>query len=264
MKTRTKWGIGAIAAVILVPILLITVGVWVYINWIKDDPPPAFSLDDGTVAATNDPTDAPTTTTAPPATSTAPTAAGSTEATAASTGGAGELDGTWAIDAGSQVGYRVTEVLFGQDTEGVGRTSEISGSIEISGTQVTAASFTVQMGTLESDENRRDAQFNGRIMSTDEFPTATFELTSPIELGSIPADGEQIAVTATGELTLRGVTQPATFELQAQRTGDEIEIVGSTEVVFADYDIPQPDTGGITTQDHGTLELSLILTPDAG
>ena len=46
MKTRAKWGIGVIAAVILIPILAITAGVWIYINWIKDDPPPAFSLDD--------------------------------------------------------------------------------------------------------------------------------------------------------------------------------------------------------------------------
>jgi hypothetical protein len=35
---------------------------------------------------------------------------------------------TWSIAAGSQVGYRVVEVLFGQDTEGVGRTDAVTGS----------------------------------------------------------------------------------------------------------------------------------------
>jgi polyisoprenoid-binding protein YceI len=269
MKTRTKWGIGAIAAVVLIPILIATAGVWIYINWIKDDPPPAFSLGDGTASATTtvdttvptDPTTASTgaATTTPGTTTTGATTAGTTVAS-----GTGALDGAWAISDGSQVGYRVTEVLFGQDTEGVGRTGEISGSIELTGAQVTAGEFTVQMATLESDESRRDNQFNGRLLSTDEFPTATFALTAPIELGTLPADGEQVTATATGDLTLRGATNSVTFDVQAVLNGDEIQIVGSTDIVFADYEIPQPDTGGITTQNHGLLEFSLILTQGSG
>jgi polyisoprenoid-binding protein YceI len=259
MKTRTKWGIGAIAAVILVPILAITAGVWIYINWIKDDPPPAFSLEDGVAtdgttttvaeADTTAPTDG-TTTTVASETTAAPT-------TAASAGGA--LDGTWGIADGSQVGYRVVEVLFGQDTEGVGRTGEIAGSVELAGTQVTTGSFTVQMATLESDESRRDNQFRGRLLSTDEFPTSTFTLTAPIELGTVPAEGEEITATATGDLTLRDVTKSVTFDVQAVLEGDTIRIVGSTDIVFADYGIPQPDVNGITTQEHGLLEFSLVL-----
>jgi polyisoprenoid-binding protein YceI len=263
MKTRTKWGIGAIAAVILVPILLATAGVWIYINWIKDDAPAAFTLPptessvagDATTTATSDPTG----TTAPPATTTA----GDTTDAGGTTDAGADLDGTWVIGEGSQVGYRVTEVLFGQDTEGVGRTSDITGSIELAGAQVTSGSFTVDMTTVESDESRRDNQFRGRLLDTTEFPTSTFTLTAPIELGSVPSDGEQVTATATGELTLRGVTQPVTFDVQAQRNGDAIDIVGSTDVVFADYGIPQPDTGGITTQDHGLLEFSLVLTKSA-
>jgi polyisoprenoid-binding protein YceI len=260
MKTRTKWGIGAIAAVILVPILLATAGVWIYINWIKDDPPAAFSLDDSPsdTTAAADPTTAGTT---GPAGTTSTVADPAT--TAGSTETPGAVDGSWTIADGSQVGYRVTEVLFGQDTEGVGRTGDIAGSIEISGTQVTAGSFTVQMATLESDESRRDNQVRGRLLSTDDFPTSTFTLTAPIELGALPADGEQITATATGDLTLRDVTKSTTFDVQAVMEGGEIRIVGSTDVVFADYGIPQPDTGGITTQDHGLLEFSLVLTKSA-
>lgn len=267
MKTRTKWGVGAIAAVVLIPILIATAGVWIYINWIKDDPPAAFSLDDDASSDTTA-TSQTTATTAGDATTTPDTEATAettTPATTASTAGsgAGPLDGTWTISDGSQVGYRVTEVLFGQDTEGVGRTGEIAGTIELAGTQVTSGEFTVQMGTLESDESRRDNQFNGRIMSTDEFPTATFTLTAPIELATLPADGEQVTATATGDLTLRGVTQAVTFDVQAVQEGEQIRIVGSTDIVFADYGIPQPDTGGITTQNHGLLEFSLVLTQGA-
>jgi polyisoprenoid-binding protein YceI len=267
MKTRAKWGIGVIAAVILIPILLATAGVWIYINWIKDDPPPAFSLDDSasvTTAPRETTAAADTTTaTAPPAASTATTEATASSSTAAAAEGASALDGSWAIGEGSQVGYRVTEVLFGQDTKGVGRTSDITGSIEIAGTQVSAGTFTVDMTTVESDESRRDNQFRGRLLSTDQFPTSTFTLTAPIELGTVPAEGEQIAATATGDLTLRDVTKPVTFDVQAVLEGGQVRIVGSTDIVFADYGIPQPDVGGVTTQNHGLLEFSLVLTKSA-
>ncbi len=168
-------------------------------------------------------------------------------------------DGLWVIGTGSAVGYRVVEVLFGQDTEGVGRTDQISGQFTLAGAQVTDASFEVDMQTVVSDESRRDNQFNGRLMDTATFPTATFLLTAPIELGAAPADGTPITATATGDLTLRDVTKPVTFDVQAQKDGDAVQVVGSTDIVFADYGIPQPDAPGITTQDHGLLEFDLRL-----
>lgn len=68
--------------------------------------------------------------------------------------------------AGSQVGYRVREVLFGQGAEAVGRTQDVTGTITISGSSVTAGSFTADLTTVKSDKSRRDAQFQGRIMDT--------------------------------------------------------------------------------------------------
>ena len=44
----------------------------------------------------------------------------------------------------------------------------------LDGAIVTDASFTVDMTTVTSDESRRDAQFDGRIMETSVYPTATF------------------------------------------------------------------------------------------
>lgn len=234
MKRWMKWAI----AVVVVAVLGVVGGPFVYINFIKGDPPERFALDeappDGVDPAATPPTTA---------------------------GGVAPVDGAWLIGAGSEVGYRVVEVLFGQDTEGVGRTGQIAGEISIAGSAVTAGSFEVDMTTIVSDEDRRDRQFHGRIMDTATFPTATFNLTAPIELGATPADGASIGATASGELTLRGVTRPATFEVQAQKDGDVIQVVGSTDIEFADYQIPQPDGPGITTQDHGLLEFDLQLTP---
>jgi polyisoprenoid-binding protein YceI len=151
-------------------------------------------------------------------------------------------------------------VLFGQDTEGVGRTNDITGSFTIDGTTVSDASFEVDMTTFQSDEDRRDSQFDGRIMDVDTYPTSTFVLTQPIELGSLPADLEEVQVQATGDLTLRGTTKPVTFDLVARRNGANIEITGSLTVVFDEWGIPNPSNAAVSTNDEGLLELALVLT----
>jgi polyisoprenoid-binding protein YceI len=263
MKTWMKW---AIAAVVVV-ILGLVGGPFIYINFIKDDPPDRFALDEGdpssaitgatatTAAAAGGATVASDPAATDPPTGDAPAATAATSTPAA----AGAV---WTVDSGaSAVGYRVVEVLFGQDTEGVGRTSDVTGQLTLSGTQVTAADFEVDMTTVTSDEDRRDNQFRGRLLDTDNFPTATFTLTSPIELGTAPADGAAVTATATGDLTLRGTTQPVTIEVQAQQSGDTIQVVGSTDIVFADYGIPDPSTAGISTQEHGLLEFDLHFVP---
>src|SRR5437870_1418711 len=59
-----------------------------------------------------------------------------------------EPDGAWAITSDSVVGHRVKETLFGQSNDAVGRTSQISGSITVAGTAITAGGFTVDMTTV--------------------------------------------------------------------------------------------------------------------
>lgn len=190
----------------------------------------------------------------------ATTGASSSGAPAAASAAAGPLAGTWTAGAGSVVGYRVQEVLFGQDNTAVGRTSSIKGGVTIRGTTVTAGTFTVQMATITSDESQRDAQFRGRIMDTSAYPTGTLTLTRPIRLAPLPAAGAVRTYTASGNLALHGHTRPVTFRLSAERTGARIEISGSIPVLFANWAIPNPGFGSaITTRNHGDLEFLLRL-----
>ena len=43
------------------------------------------------------------------------------------------LAGVWKVGSGSTAGYRADEVLFGQTTTAVGRTSDVTGSMTIAG-----------------------------------------------------------------------------------------------------------------------------------
>ena len=188
---------------------------------------------------------------APVALTTLPTSASSSGT--ASTG----ADGTWTIDAGSgsladgsstYAGYRVQEELSGIGANtAVGRTQNVSGSMTIDGTTIADLEITVDMTTLASDDDRRDNSLRERGLQTDQFPTATFTLTQPIE------------VTAVGDLTLHGVTKQVPVPIQAQIDGDTIQAIASVDVALADYDI-EPPTGFLVLSiaDTGTIELHLL------
>lgn len=197
------------------------------------------------------------TTSTTPATS-APGSTTPATTTPATSAPAAGVDGTWNAAADSILGYRVKESINGFDTEANGRTNAVTGSLTLQGTTASAAQFTVDMTTFKSDESKRDGQFNGRIMSVSQFPTATFTLTQPIDFGAVPADGASVTASATGDLTLRGVTKSVTFDLTATYKNGRIAVLGNIPVVFADYAIPNPSIATIVTEDHGLLEFVLV------
>jgi polyisoprenoid-binding protein YceI len=197
---------------------------------------------------------------------------GSLSTGASSTLAAG-LDGTWSIDASigsftdfssSWVGYRVEETLAGNRANtAVGRTPDVIGSLALAGAQITSVEITANLQALKSDDDRRDGQLRRQAIQTEQFPQATFKLTTPIDLGSPPADGQTITATATGELTLHGVTKAVEVPIQAKLSGDVVTVTGSIDMRFADYDIDQPSSFVVLSiEDHGTMELQLHFRHD--
>ena len=196
----------------------------------------------------------------PATAATGSTSSSGTAGTGSSASGS-SVAGTWRAGSGSVVGYRVSEVLMGQNATAVGRTSIVTGQLTVVGTDLTAASFSVPMSTVHSDKSQRDAQFDGRIMDVAKYPTGTFTLTSPISIAPVPASNTKKSFTAHGNLTLHGTTKPVTFTLQAELVNGKIEVSGQIPVLFSDYGISNPSLAGfVTTQDHGILEFLLVFT----
>ncbi len=176
------------------------------------------------------------------------------------------IDGTWVVtpvgDDVTFVGYRINEVLntIGDFTV-VGRTSDVTGALEASGTTITAVDIVARMDTLTTDNGGRDRAMRSQALETDEFPEATFRLTTPIELGSIPDEGIPIKVVAIGELTIHGVTQSVEFPLDAQIQSGAIVAAGQLQVALADFDISAPSAPVVASvEDVAILELSLAFT----
>jgi polyisoprenoid-binding protein YceI len=221
-------------------VVLVSAGTFVYIHFIQADPAPRLTVDTTAEAASDGAV-------APSSSSTAVVPSGS-------------VGGTWTATSSSLVGYRVQETLFGQDTEAVGRTNAVTGTFTISGSTVSTAAFTVDLKKVKSDEDRRDSQFQGRLMETSKFPTATFKLTSPITLSAVPTDSTIVEASATGDLTLHGVTKSVTFTVKAKRDGANVNVNGSIPITFSDYDIENPSNQAASVGSGGELEFTLVLS----
>jgi polyisoprenoid-binding protein YceI len=191
-----------------------------------------------------------------------PSASGSVTNTA-STAGAG----TWTVATGSVAGYRVREQLasLAAPSDAVGRTSSITGTLTLTqaadGYAVTAANFTVDVSKLTSDQSRRDQRIHSQGLESDRYPTATFKLTSPITLTTDAANGQTVHVSASGDLTIHGVTKSVTIPIDARLTGSQIELVGSITFPFSQFGMTPPSIGGfVTVQNNATMEFQLLLT----
>jgi polyisoprenoid-binding protein YceI len=179
-------------------------------------------------------------------------------------GPGGQLQGTWSVDASSSfVGYRVREQLvsIGANTA-VGRTSNVTGSLTAAGTQITAVEMAADLTTLKSDSEQRDGRLRDDGLETSRFPTATFKLTTPIELGAVPTEGQTVSATATGDLTIHGTTKSVQIPIQAQLSGGVVTVIGSIDIVFADYGFSGPTSFKVlSVEDHGIMEFQLVFAP---
>jgi polyisoprenoid-binding protein YceI len=238
MSRPLRWIIGAVVVLVILGVG----GPFVYIHFFNGSTPAALTLPAASPSTADHSTSAPA-------------------VVASSTAVPSTITGTWTTTTGSVVGYRVNEVLLGQNTTAVGRSSDVTGHLTISGSTVTAATFSVPMNTIHSDKSQRDAQFDGRIMDVAQYPTGTFTLTQPIDIGALPASGKVKDYTAHGNLTLHGTTKAVAFTLAAEVKNGQVEVQGDIPVLFSDYNVQNPSLGGfVTTQDHGILEFLLVLT----
>jgi len=175
--------------------------------------------------------------------------------------------GTWTVDSGSQAGYRVREKLasLSAPSDAVGRTTAVTGTLTLtqaaSGYSVTAADVTVDVSKLASDQSRRDQRIHSQGLESDRFPSATFKLTSPIALAADATSGQTIHVSATGDLTIHGVTKSVTLPIDARLTGSKIELVGSITFPFSQFGMTPPSIGGfVSVENNATMEFQLLLT----
>ncbi|GAB5536649.1 MAG: hypothetical protein Rubg2KO_28980 [Rubricoccaceae bacterium] len=114
--------------------------------------------------------------------------------------------GTYNLDLShSELGFRVRHLGISNVD---GSFKDFSGTIMVpeSGIEGMTASMTAQVASIETDNEDRNGHLRSPdFFAADEFPELTFETTSVESTGGN-------GFTMTGDLTIRGTTQPVTLE----------------------------------------------------
>jgi polyisoprenoid-binding protein YceI len=171
---------------------------------------------------------------------------------------------------GNEARYRVREQLAGLDlpNDAVGATPEVSGALFVYGDGRVvrdSSRFVVNLTSLKSDKDRRDNYLRRRTLLTDSFPSVQFVPTAFRDPSGKPLSAASRSLELVGDLTIRGVTRPTTWQVVLS-TVDSAQVSGSatTAFTFADFGLTQPKVPVVlSVADTIKLEYDFKLVPKA-
>ena len=102
--------------------------------------------------------------------------------------------------------------------------------------------------------SNRDRIVN-RMLSGCQFPEAAFDAQS-LTLPDATTSGRQVNFDVPGQITIHGVTRPATAQVQLRVQGAQAQVAGSVPVDVTDFDhrVPaEPGQAGLSCQAHTKL-----------
>jgi len=146
---------------------------------------------------------------------------------------------------GNAARYRVRERLVGHDlpNDAIGETTKLTGAIafDSNGKVIREASkFTVDAGSFVSDKDRRDGFVRGRLLDAEQYPTVVLVPTDVRGMTiPLPKTGTR-PFEMTGELTVRGVTRPTTWNGTVQFKEGTVSGSAATAFTFDDIQMEQP------------------------
>jgi len=173
-------------------------------------------------------------------------------------------------EEGNRARYRVREQLARLEfpNDAVGETRSVAGSMLVTsdGEILRGGSrFVIRLADLESDSDRRDNYLRRNTLATDEYPDAVFVPTGFRELPSpIPTSGEA-RFLLDGELTIRDVTRPVTWQVGAEFAGGAVIGRAETRFTFDEMGLTVPRVGSVLSiREDIRLEFDFRLVPMGG
>jgi polyisoprenoid-binding protein YceI len=133
----------------------------------------------------------------------------------------------------------------------VGKTNAVEGEFQFSADgkpngQVTK--ITVDLRTLTSNDNRRDNRIRGRWLESDKYPFAEFTSTEAQNLPESYTEGQDVSFKLVGNMTIREVTKPVTFDVTGRLQGDTVT---GTAILMKDFGFDPPSIAGMLTVRDG-------------
>ncbi|MEJ2749515.1 MAG: YceI family protein [Anaerolineae bacterium] len=165
----------------------------------------------------------------------------------------------------SGVRFTIDELLRGQPKTVVGVTGLVSGQIALDLNDLSTA----QVGVIQinapsfyTDDVFRDESLHTFIIDSPTYPLVTF---TPTQIDGLPAQigvGETAVFTITGDLTIRDITRPVTFDCTAVPVSPmRLEGSAAATINRADFDLNIPQVPQVANVDQEFLiEMDFVAT----
>jgi protocatechuate 3,4-dioxygenase beta subunit/polyisoprenoid-binding protein YceI len=153
---------------------------------------------------------------------------------------------TFTIQPGeSQAAYHIRETfaVISFVTRAVGVTDRLDGTIEIDLADpqiLRSLQVTADLRSLKSDEPNRDNKLADQWLVTSQFPQASFRAAGINNPPPGILEGQAVQFTLNGEMTIREITRPATFQVTARLGGDRLIGTAIGVIKMSDFGIDPP------------------------
>ena len=180
-----------------------------------------------------------------------------------------EADGgvqTYALTDATQATFTITEELRGTPTTVVGTSTIVLGEIALDPED---AASTIQIGTIlvnardfATDSSNRNRAVRGPILDADTFEFIEF---APTSVDGLVDTGGDVTLTVTGDLTIRDVSNPVTFDVTATLNDDgTITGTATTSIDRTDWGLDIPSAPGVANvSEEVALALEFVAAPTA-
>ncbi len=169
--------------------------------------------------------------------------------------------GAWEVDPSrSTAGFTVRHLKVAKVR---GRFREITGVIRCDREGVTSIDGRVQVASVDTGDDRRDARLCAKdFFDAERHPTIAFT-------ASFPTVGSAEARVVRGRMTVRGVSRPLELQVDAPASsanggGRDLRIRATGVVSRRAFDLTWDSAfaaGGLVIDDRVTLELDVVLRP---
>jgi polyisoprenoid-binding protein YceI len=148
--------------------------------------------------------------------------------------------------------YEVQEQFLSRNlpSRAVGKTNAVEGEFQFAlGGQPTGkvTRITVDLRTLTSDESRRDNRLRRQWLESDTYPYAEFTSTEVQDIPQNYVEGQEVTFKLAGDMTIRDITQPVTFDVKGKLEGDTVTGTATTQIKMTDFGFDPPAIAGMLT-----------------
>ncbi len=176
------------------------------------------------------------------------------------------------VPSESRASYLVDEEFFGGAlaklgipaglVDVVGSTQEIEGRLQLNLDDLSAALgeniFTVRVNTFTTDQNDRDQWIRRDGPRFNNFPIATFVATAIEGAPAEYVEGQEVSFRLIGDLTIRDIARPTTFDVTASINGDTLTGVATARMLMSDFGIDPPNFANtLTVADEFGIEVQI-------